>query len=58
MHHNLNWPASFPAARPTFALDRIDSRGCDVREVWAHDTKASRRASDHLPVVASLVLKG
>jgi len=56
-HHNLDWPASFPSARPMLALDRIYSRGCDVQAVWAHDTPASRRASDHLPVVASVRIK-
>jgi endonuclease/exonuclease/phosphatase family metal-dependent hydrolase len=51
-HHNLDWPATFPAARPVLALDRIYARGAEVTSVYAHDTPASRRASDHLPVVA------
>jgi len=55
-HHNLEWPSSFPAARPVFALDRIYSRGAKVLEIAAHDTPAARRASDHLPVVARIEL--
>jgi endonuclease/exonuclease/phosphatase family metal-dependent hydrolase len=51
-HHNVNWPASFPSARPVLALDRIYARGARVVELAAHDTRAARRASDHLPVVA------
>lgn len=56
MHHNLNWPASFPAARPVLALDRVYARGARVTSLEAHDTPMSRRASDHLPVVATIEL--
>jgi len=56
-HHNRDWPASFPAASPVLALDRIYARGLDVIEIGAHDTKAARRASDHLPVVARVKLE-
>ena len=57
MHNNLEWPASFPSARPVLALDRVYARGADVLEVSSHSTPASRRASDHLPVVARLSFK-
>ncbi|MEE8581033.1 MAG: endonuclease/exonuclease/phosphatase family protein [Myxococcota bacterium] len=56
VHHNLAWPASFPAARPVLALDRIYARGAKVLDVSTHDTPASRRASDHLPVMARIEL--
>ena len=55
-HHNTAWPASFPSARPVLALDRIYARGARVLEVKAYDTPASRRASDHLPVVARIAI--
>jgi endonuclease/exonuclease/phosphatase family metal-dependent hydrolase len=51
-HHNHKWPASFPAPRPVFALDRIYTMNAEVKEVYAHNTPSSRRASDHLPIVA------
>lgn len=57
LHHNQDWPASFPAGRPLLALDRIYSRNADVVEVREHDSPAARKASDHLPVVAEVVLK-
>ncbi len=57
LHHNLDWPSSFPAAAPVLALDRVYASGADVVEVRSHDTPASRRASDHLPVVARIALK-
>jgi len=53
-HNNVQWPSTFPAARPMLALDRIYAKGADVLEVVAHDTPASRRASDHLPVIARI----
>jgi endonuclease/exonuclease/phosphatase family metal-dependent hydrolase len=56
MHHNREWPPSFPAARPVLALDRVYSRGVRVLEVATHDSAAARRASDHLPVVARIEL--
>lgn len=56
LHHNLNWPASFPAARPVLALDRIYARGARLTSLRSHDTAAARRASDHLPVLATVQL--
>jgi endonuclease/exonuclease/phosphatase family metal-dependent hydrolase len=57
LHHNVDWPASFPAGRPMLALDRIYSRGADVLEVKEHDSAAARKASDHLPMVAEVAVK-
>jgi endonuclease/exonuclease/phosphatase family metal-dependent hydrolase len=56
-HHNHEWPASFPAASPMLALDRIYARGLHVIEIGSHDSRAARRASDHLPVVARVKLE-
>ena len=56
-HNNVRWPATFPAARPMLALDRIYARGADVESVSTHDTQAARRASDHLPVAAKVQVK-
>jgi endonuclease/exonuclease/phosphatase family metal-dependent hydrolase len=55
-HNNVEWPASFPAARPMLALDRVYAKGAEVLDITAHDTPASRRASDHLPVIARVQL--
>jgi endonuclease/exonuclease/phosphatase family metal-dependent hydrolase len=55
-HHNLDWPASFPSASPVLALDRIYARGARVVEVYAHASRAARRASDHLPILARVKL--
>ena len=55
-HNNMDWPLSFPAAGPVLALDRIYSRGVRVVEIDAHATRAAKRASDHLPVVARVKL--
>jgi endonuclease/exonuclease/phosphatase family metal-dependent hydrolase len=55
-HDNLRWPASFPSARPVMALDRVYARGARVAEVRAHASRAARRGSDHLPVVAQVEL--
>jgi endonuclease/exonuclease/phosphatase family metal-dependent hydrolase len=55
-HSEIEWPASFPAARPVLALDRIYARGAKVLEVRAHQSPSARRASDHLPVVARVAL--
>jgi len=52
----VTWPRTFPAARPMLALDRVYGRGADVTSVEAHSSPASRRASDHLPVVATVKL--
>lgn len=57
LHHNRDWPPSFPSSRPMLALDRIYSRNADVVEVREHDSPAARKASDHLPVVATVELK-
>lgn len=54
LHHNMNWPATFPAGRPMLALDRIYTRQAEVVEVHHHDSPAARRASDHLPIVAEV----
>ncbi len=56
LHHNLDWPPSFPSTRPVLALDRIYSRGIDVLEISSHKSAAARSASDHLPVVARIEL--
>lgn len=50
-------PRSFPAWRPLLRLDRIYvDRSVQVLNAWAHDTRAARRSSDHLPVVAEVEL--
>ena len=53
-HHNLNWPASFPSARPVLALDRVYAQGVVVKEIQVHTSPAARRASDHLPIIARI----
>ncbi|MFT5695791.1 MAG: endonuclease/exonuclease/phosphatase family metal-dependent hydrolase, partial [Myxococcota bacterium] len=55
-HDNHKWPPSFPAPRPVLALDRIYSLNAEIKEVSAHDTPSSRRASDHLPIIAKIRL--
>jgi endonuclease/exonuclease/phosphatase family metal-dependent hydrolase len=52
----IEWPRSYPAARPVLALDRIYARGARLVRISAHETAAARRASDHLPVVAHVRL--
>ena len=52
----LDWPASFPATRPLWPLDRIYARGAKTLELRAHASLAAQRASDHLPVVGRLAL--
>lgn len=54
--HDFSWPASFPAPRPVLALDRIYAREARVTSLRAHSTPAARRASDHLPVLATIEL--
>ena len=54
----VTWPPTFPAARPVLALDRVYARGAVVDGLEAHGSEAARRASDHLPVVAQIRLKG
>jgi len=48
---------SFPARMPALALDRIMAcnRG-ELTDLMAHDTALARRASDHLPIRARLLL--
>ncbi|MBW2382513.1 MAG: endonuclease/exonuclease/phosphatase family protein [Deltaproteobacteria bacterium] len=55
-HNNVEWPSTFPAAAPMLALDRVYAKGAEVLDVHVHDTPASRRASDHLPVLARIQL--
>ncbi len=55
-HHNRDWPATFPAAAPVLALDRVYTHRAKLLSVESHDTPASRRASDHLPVIARIEL--
>jgi endonuclease/exonuclease/phosphatase family metal-dependent hydrolase len=57
LHHNIDWPASFPSGRPMLALDRIYTRRAAVVDVRNHDTPAARKASDHLPIVADVVVE-
>jgi endonuclease/exonuclease/phosphatase family metal-dependent hydrolase len=57
-HHNRNWPASYPSPRPVLALDRAYARGAHIADLHAHESAASRQASDHLPVVGTVVLNG
>ena len=57
-HHNADWPPSYPSIRPVLALDRLYVRGAEVASLAAHESPAARRGSDHLPVVAELVLDG
>ena len=56
LHHNLDWPPSFPATRPVLALDRVYSRGVRILEIDTHGSRAAKTASDHLPVVARVEL--
>jgi len=56
MHHNLDWPPSFPSTRPVLALDRVYSRGVRILEIDTHASRAAKTASDHLPVVAHVEL--
>jgi endonuclease/exonuclease/phosphatase family metal-dependent hydrolase len=55
-HQEIDWPASFPAARPILALDRVYARGARIESVEAHSSPAARKASDHLPIVAKIHL--
>ncbi|MFP8881451.1 MAG: endonuclease/exonuclease/phosphatase family protein [Myxococcota bacterium] len=54
--NEVNFPMSYPSARPVLALDRIYTSGVKLVEIKAHDTPAAQRASDHLPVVARIRL--
>lgn len=54
---SLAAPATFPAARPIFALDRIlFTPSTAVAEVRAHRSALTRIASDHLPLVIEVDL--
>ena len=50
-------PPTFPARRPVFALDRIwiSPAGC-LRRLHCHATPMARAASDHLPLLAEVVV--
>ena len=50
-------PPTFPARRPVFALDRIwiSPAGC-LRRLRSHATPLARAASDHLPLIAEIVV--
>ena len=56
LHDNRSWPASYPASRPVLALDRIYARGARVSRVESYMSNATRRGSDHLPVLADVQL--
>ena len=56
MAAGIEFPMSFPAARPVLALDRIYTSGVDLIDISAYDSRAAQRASDHLPVVARIRL--
>ena len=55
-HHNREWPSTFPAPAPVLALDRVYAHRAKILSVDVHDTPASRRASDHLPVIVGIEL--
>jgi endonuclease/exonuclease/phosphatase family metal-dependent hydrolase len=53
--HPANAPATFPARYPLFSLDRIFARGnIRLESVAVHRSALARRASDHLPVSATV----
>lgn len=57
--HAFHSPApvrSFPARLPVLALDRMMAQGATLSDLRAHDTPLARRASDHLPIAATLTL--
>jgi len=56
MKTGIEFPMSFPAARPVLALDRIYTRGVDMLDISAYESRAAQRASDHLPVMARIRL--
>lgn len=48
-------PATFPARRPVFALDRIwVAPGKALDSLHVHNSRLARAASDHLPLIADL----
>ena len=51
-------PRTFPSSIPIFSLDRVwVAPKTRLRRVWVHRTSAARVASDHLPVLAELLLE-
>jgi endonuclease/exonuclease/phosphatase family metal-dependent hydrolase len=51
-------PRTFPARRPVFALDRIwVSPTGSVQRLRRHSSASARVASDHLPLVADIVVR-
>jgi endonuclease/exonuclease/phosphatase family metal-dependent hydrolase len=51
-------PATFPAQRPWFALDRLWVKPLQVvNTLQVHNSSMARQASDHLPLVAELDIK-
>ncbi|CAN5630081.1 hypothetical protein BH23BAC4_BH23BAC4_13010 [soil metagenome] len=57
LHHNTDWIPTFPAMRPVLALDRIYARDAEIIHLETHQSPASRRGSDHLPLVAHVALQ-
>ena len=56
-HEKPTAPPTFPARRPVFALDRIwISPAGRLRRVCSHASPLARVASDHLPLVAEVVV--
>ena len=55
-HNNESWPASWPSVRPVLALDRAYASGLHLNGLRAHETAASKQASDHLPLVGRVEL--
>jgi endonuclease/exonuclease/phosphatase family metal-dependent hydrolase len=52
-------PPTFPARRPVLALDRIwVSPAGSLRQLAGHASPLARLASDHLPLIARIVLPG
>lgn len=50
-------PATFPSIHPLFALDRLWCHpAAALKRLEAHRSPGARRASDHLPLVARLVI--
>ena len=48
-------PASYPSRLPLFALDRMVLRDCSLAgPLRRHVSELSRRASDHLPIIAEV----
>ncbi len=52
-------PRTFPASRPMLPLDRVWVRPPEALvELWVHRSELARRASDHLPLVATIDVEG